>query len=129
MGTHRRAGEHWEVITLAAAEVGPALFFSLLIITLSFLPVFTLRRRRAGCSHPSPSRRPGAMAASAAPRGDAGAGADGLLHPRPDPAEDRNPLNVFLIWLYRPLLNAVMRLPRLTPAGGTCWRYSVWSSR
>ena len=49
-----------EVLIEAAREVGPALFFSLLIITVSFLPIFTWRRRRAGCSarwrSPRPSR-------------------------------------------------------------------------
>jgi Cu(I)/Ag(I) efflux system membrane protein CusA/SilA len=52
---HQHPGEtlqgdaHWRVIAHAAAEVGPALFFSLLIITLSFIPVFTLEHRKAGC--------------------------------------------------------------------------------
>ncbi len=41
-GQAPEGAEHWQVITTAASEVGPALFFSLLIITLSFLPVFTL---------------------------------------------------------------------------------------
>jgi Cu(I)/Ag(I) efflux system membrane protein CusA/SilA len=54
--------ERWDVITQAAEEVGPALFFSLLIITLSFIPVFTLKRRKAGCSarwrSPRPTRWP-----------------------------------------------------------------------
>ena len=49
---------HWELIVDAAKEVGPALFFSLLIITVSFLPVFTLEHRRDGSSGPWPSPRP-----------------------------------------------------------------------
>jgi Cu(I)/Ag(I) efflux system membrane protein CusA/SilA len=47
-----------EVMIEAASEVGPALFFSLLIITVSFLPIFTLEAQEGGCSARSPSPRP-----------------------------------------------------------------------
>jgi len=50
--------ERWTLIAEAAAEVGPALFFSLLIITLSFVPCCRSKRRRAGCSRRSPTPRP-----------------------------------------------------------------------
>ena len=61
---HQHPGEklsndtRWKIITEASVEVGPALFISLLIITLSFIPIFTLEGRRANCSArwPSPKR-------------------------------------------------------------------------
>ena len=67
----------------AAVEVGPALFFSLLIITLSFMPVFTLEAQEGRLFSPLAFTKTYAMAAAAGARGDAGAGADGLPDPRP----------------------------------------------
>src|SRR3990167_6602853 len=78
-GKRLQGNEHWSVMAEAAAEVGPALFFSLLIITLSFIPVlmgYWIRGRI--------------------------------------PKETQNPLNRFLIALYRPLLNGVLKWPKLT---------------
>jgi Cu(I)/Ag(I) efflux system membrane protein CusA/SilA len=49
---------HWDIIRDAAVEVGPTLFYSLLVITVSFLPVFTLQSQEGGCSSRSLSRRP-----------------------------------------------------------------------
>ena len=73
----------------AAAEVGPALFFSLLIITLSFLPVFTLEAQEGRLFAPLAFTKTYAMAAAAGLVGDAGAGADGLPHPRPHPRREQ----------------------------------------
>ncbi len=62
---HQHPGEklsndtRWKIITEASVEVGPALFISLLIITLSFIPIFTLEGRRANCSVRWPSPKPG----------------------------------------------------------------------
>ena len=75
----------WQVITDAAAEVGPALFFSLLIITLSFIPVFTLEAQEGRLFGPLAFTKTYAMAAAAGAVGDADPGADGLLDPRPHP--------------------------------------------
>jgi len=55
---HEPERPHWERVFAAAREVGPALFMSLLIITLSFLPVFTLEDQEGGCSGRSRSPRP-----------------------------------------------------------------------
>jgi Cu(I)/Ag(I) efflux system membrane protein CusA/SilA len=61
---HEHPGEdlkgetRWRVVGDAAVEVGPALFFSLLIITLSFIPVFTLEAQEGGCSRRWPTPRP-----------------------------------------------------------------------
>ncbi|MCG6968027.1 MAG: efflux RND transporter permease subunit [Chromatiaceae bacterium] len=113
-GREPHGREHWDVITTAATEVGPALFFSLLIITLSFLPVFTLEAQEGRLFAPLAYTKTYAMAASAGLAITLVPVLMGYFIRGRIPAEDRNPLSVFLIWLYRPLLNAVMRLPRLT---------------
>ena len=106
--------KHWQVVTTAAAEVGPALFFSLLIITLSFLPVFTLEAQEGRLFSPLAYTKTYAMAASAGLAVTLVPVLMGYFIRGRIPDETKNPLNVFLIWLYRPLLNAVMRGPRLT---------------
>ena len=80
--------EHWQVMTRAAQEVGPALFFCLLIITLSFIPVFTLEAQEGRLFGPLAFTKTYAMAAAARAIGDPGARADGLLDPRPAAGRD-----------------------------------------
>ncbi len=112
---HRPAGDaHWQVIGQAAAEVGPALFFSLLIITLSFLPVFTLQAQEGRLFAPLAYTKTYAMAAAAGLAVTLVPVLMGYLIRGRIPNETKNPLNRFLIWLYRPLLRAVLRLPRTT---------------
>ncbi len=112
---HRPAGDaHWQVIGEAAAEVGPALFFSLLIITLSFLPVFTLQAQEGRLFAPLAYTKTYAMAAAAGLAVTLVPVLMGYLIRGRIPNETKNPLNRFLIWLYRPLLRAVLRLPRTT---------------
>ncbi len=106
--------EHWEVVTQAAREVGPALFYSLLIITLSFLPVFTLEAQEGRLFAPLAFTKTYAMAASAGLAVTLVPVLMGYFIRGPIPAEEANPLNRLLIRLYRPLLNAVMRWPRFT---------------
>ncbi|EGL65121.1 putative cation efflux system protein (heavy metal efflux pump), CzcA family [Agrobacterium sp. ATCC 31749] len=98
-----------EVLIGAASEVGPALFFSLLIITVSFLPIFTLESQEGRLFGPLAFTKTFAMAAAA------------LLSVTLVPAlmivfvrgkivaEHRNPLNRFLIWVYRPIINGVLK--------------------
>jgi copper/silver efflux system protein len=98
----------------ACKEVGPALFFSLLIITVSFLPVFTLESQEGRLFSPLAYTKTFSMAGAA------------LLSVTLVPVlmmlfirgrimpEARNPLNRFLIWVYRPLIAAVMRWKKLT---------------
>ncbi len=102
------------IMVEAAQEVGPALFFSLLIITVSFLPVFTLEAQEGRLFQPLAYTKTFAMAGAA------------LLSLTLVPAlmvlfirgkivpEHRNPLNRFLIWAYRPLIAGVMRWKKLT---------------
>jgi len=112
---HAPAGkEHWEVVTEAAKEVGPALFYSLLIITLSFLPVFTLEAQEGRLFAPLAFTKTYAMAASAGLAVTLVPVLMGYFIRGHIPAEQTNPLNRLLIWLYRPLLNGVIRWPRWT---------------
>ncbi len=105
-----------EVIIEAAVEVGPALFFSLLIITVSFLPIFALEAQEGRLFHPLAFTKSFSMAAAA------------LLSVTLVPAlmilfvrgrivpEQKNPLNRLLIWLYRPIIKGVLASRWLTIA-------------
>ncbi|MEO8297940.1 MAG: efflux RND transporter permease subunit [Burkholderiales bacterium] len=108
--------ERWRVITEAAEEVGPALFFSLLIITLSFIPVFTLQAQEGRLFGPLAYTKTYAMAAAA--------GLSVTLIPvlmgywirGRIPDEQRNPITRGLIAAYRPALEWVLRWPKATLA-------------
>ncbi|HEX6137818.1 MAG TPA: CusA/CzcA family heavy metal efflux RND transporter, partial [Casimicrobiaceae bacterium] len=101
----------WRVIGDAAAQVGPALFFSLLIITLSFVPVFTLEAQEGRLFSPLAFTKTYAMAVAAGLAVTLIPVLMGYLIRGRIPAEQRNPLNRFLIASYRPLLHAVLRAP------------------
>ena len=102
-----------DILIDAASEVGPALFFSLLIITVSFMPIFTLESQEGRLFSPLAFTKTFSMAAAA------------LLSVTLVPAlmvifvrgkivpEHRNPINRFLIWIYRPVIKAVMRAKTL----------------
>ena len=110
-GAHRL-----EIIIESCREVGPALFFSLLIITVSFLPVFTLEAQEGRMFTPLAYTKTFSMAGAA------------LLSITLVPVlmllfirgkimpEKKNPVNRFLIWIYRPVIAAVMRWKKLTIA-------------
>jgi len=106
----------WKVIGDAAAEVGPALFFSLLIIALSFIPVFTLQAQEGRLFAPLAFTKTYAMAASAGLAVTLIPVLMGYLIRGRIPAETVNPLNRALIALYRPALEAVLKAPKLTLA-------------
>ena len=103
-----------DILVEAASEVGPALFFSLLIITVSFLPIFTLEAQEGRLFSPLAYTKTFSMAAAA------------LLSITLVPAlmvvfvrgkiipEHRNPLNRFLIWIYRPVIRGVLKAKTLT---------------
>ncbi|MEO6146918.1 MAG: CusA/CzcA family heavy metal efflux RND transporter, partial [Sulfuriferula sp.] len=105
---------HWQVITAAAVEVGPALFFSLLVITLSFIPVFTLEAQEGRLFGPLAFTKSYAMAAAAGLSITLVPVLMGYWIRGRIPDERSNPLNRLLIGLYRPSLNAVLRRPKLT---------------
>jgi len=110
------ARQHWALVTDAAVEVGPALFLSLLIITFSFLPVFTLEAQEGRMFAPLAFTKSYAMAASAGLAVTLVPVLMGYLIRGRIPAETRNPLNRALIALYEPILAAVLRFPRSTIA-------------
>ncbi len=116
-----------EILVEAASEVGPALFFSLLIITVSFLPIFTLESQEGRLFGPLAITKTFSMAAAA------------LLSVTLVPAlmvlfvrgrivpEHKNPVNRLLIWVYRPIISGVLRAKALTILaalailGATAW--------
>jgi len=105
---------HWRVISQASTEVGPALFFSLLIITLSFIPVFTLEAQEGRLFGPLAFTKTWAMAAAA--------GLSVTLVPLlmgywirgKLPSEKNNPISRGLIRVYQPLLERVLVRPKTT---------------
>jgi Cu(I)/Ag(I) efflux system membrane protein CusA/SilA len=103
----------WRVIGDAAAEVGPALFFSLLIITLSFIPVFTLQAQEGRLFSPLAFTKTYAMAAAAGLAVTLVPVLMGYLVRGRIPDEQRNPLNRALISAYKPMLDAALRAPAL----------------
>ena len=111
-GSKLQGEARWRVIGDSAAEVGPALFFSLLIITLSFIPVFTLQAQEGRLFSPLAFTKTYAMAAAAGLSVTLIPVLMGYLIRGRIPAEQANPLNRWLIALYRPLLEAVLRAPR-----------------
>jgi Cu(I)/Ag(I) efflux system membrane protein CusA/SilA len=105
---------HADILIASASEVGPALFFSLLIITVSFLPIFTLEAQEGRLFKPLAFTKTFSMAAAA------------LLSITVVPAlmvlfvrgkiipEHRNPVNRFLIWIYRPVIRAALKFKAAT---------------
>ncbi|HIP81896.1 MAG TPA: efflux RND transporter permease subunit, partial [Leucothrix mucor] len=108
--------DHWRVITEASVEVGPALFFSLLIITLSFIPIFTLEAQEGRLFSPLAFTKTYSMAAAAGLSVSLVPILMGYLIRGKLPKESSNPISVFLIWVYRPLLNICLRAPWATIA-------------
>ncbi|MGA9574579.1 MAG: CusA/CzcA family heavy metal efflux RND transporter, partial [Lysobacterales bacterium] len=103
--------KHWAVVSEAASEVGPPLFFSLLIITLSFLPVFTLQAQEGRMFAPLAFTKTYAMAGAAILSITLVPVLMGYFIRGKITPEHKNPLNRALIWLYRPLINAVTHRP------------------
>jgi Cu(I)/Ag(I) efflux system membrane protein CusA/SilA len=104
----------WQVVTKATQEVGPALFFSLLIITVSFLPVFMLEAQEGRLFSPLAYTKTFAMAASAALSITLIPVLMGYFIRGKVIKEEKNPLNRLLIWIYRPILGAALRFPLIT---------------
>ncbi|MBA4361751.1 MAG: CusA/CzcA family heavy metal efflux RND transporter [Pseudomonas sp.] len=113
-GEELKGERHWHVITEAAAEVGPALFFCLLIITLSFIPVFTLEAQEGRLFGPLAFTKTYAMAAAAGLSVTLVPVLMGYWIRGRIPKEDRNPLNRWLIRIYQPALDAVLHRPKVT---------------
>lgn len=106
----------WRIITEASIEVGPAIFFSLLIITISFLPVFALEAQEGRMFHPLAYTKTYAMAAAAALAITLVPVIMGYFIRGKVLAEQTNPLNRGLSQAYVPLLKAVLARPKTTLA-------------
>jgi Cu(I)/Ag(I) efflux system membrane protein CusA/SilA len=113
-GEELKGERHWHVMTEAAAEVGPALFFCLLIITLSFIPVFTLEAQEGRLFGPLAFTKTYAMAAAAGLSVTLVPVLMGYWIRGRIPSEQQNPLNRWLIRIYQPALDAVLRRPKIT---------------
>ena len=111
-----RASERWRIVADASLEVGPAVFFSLLVITLSFVPVFTLEAQEGRLFSPLAFTKTYAMAAAAALSVTLVPVLMGYLVRGRIPRESANPLNRALMAFYRPALEAVLRAPMVTLA-------------
>ncbi len=104
----------WQVVADSACEVGPALFFSLLIITVSFVPVFTLEAQEGRMFTPLAFTKTYAMAASAALAITLVPVLMGYFIRGKVLAEHKNPINKLLTSAYLPVLNQVLKFPKLT---------------
>jgi Cu(I)/Ag(I) efflux system membrane protein CusA/SilA len=113
-GKHLHGAVRWKAVTEAAAEVGPALFFSLVIITLSFVPVFSLQGQEGRLFGPLAFTKTYAMAGAAILSVTLVPVLMGLLIRGKIPRESDNPLNRWLTAAYRPALDWVMRKPHTT---------------
>ncbi len=108
--------EHWLIITDAAKEVGPALFFSLLIITVSFMPIFTLEAQEGRLFKPLAYTKTFSMAAAALLSITLVPVLMGLFIKGRIIPEHKNPISRALIWIYRPAIDKVLKHKWLTIA-------------
>ncbi|HAF42522.1 MAG TPA: CusA/CzcA family heavy metal efflux RND transporter [Sphingobium sp.] len=113
-GEELAGGARWTVITDAAREVGPALFFSLLIITLSFVPVFTLEAQEGRLFAPLAFTKTYTMAAAAILSVTLVPVLMGWLIRGKIPSEQANPVNRALTRAYRPAIDWVLKKPKAT---------------
>jgi Cu(I)/Ag(I) efflux system membrane protein CusA/SilA len=110
-GAMPKGDAHWRVISEASIEVGPALFFSLIIITLSFLPVFTLQAQEGRLFAPLAFTKTYAMAAAAALAVTLTPVLMGYWIRGRIPREEANPLNRALAAVYRPAIGFTLKQP------------------
>ena len=121
---------HWQIIRDAAVEVGPTLFYSLLVITVSFLPVFTLQEQEGRLFKPLAFTKTYSMAAAALLSITLAPILMGWFIRGKIPAEERNPINRLLIWLYHPVIDFVIRWRRtviVLAAVSVLWVFLPWN--
>ncbi|MEC9319414.1 MAG: efflux RND transporter permease subunit, partial [Pseudomonadota bacterium] len=115
--THQRqpqGNERQRVLLAACTEVGGSLFFSLLIITVSFLPIFALQGQQGRLFEPLAYTKTLAMASAALLAITLIPVLIGFFIRGKIPKEETNPLTRLLVWLYRPLLNSALQWPKIT---------------
>ncbi len=122
---------HWDIIRDASIEVGPTLFYSLLVITVSFLPVFTLQAQEGRMFKPLAFTKTYSMAAAALLSITLAPVLMGFFIRGKIPAEEKNPVNRFLIWLYHPLLDVMIKFRWaviITAAVIVGWVFFPWNA-
>jgi Cu(I)/Ag(I) efflux system membrane protein CusA/SilA len=105
---------HWDIIRDASVEVGPTLFYSLLVITVSFFPIFMLTEQSGRMFKPLAFTKTYSMGAAAVLSITLAPILMGFFIRGKIPAEEKNPINRFLIWLYHPVIDFVIK-----------WRWAV----
>ena len=121
---------HWDIIRDASIEVGPTLFYSLLVITVSFLPVFTLESQEGRLFKPLAFTKTYSMAAAAILSITLAPILMGFFIRGKIPHEEKNPINRFLIWVYHPAIDFVIkwRWPVIVFAFGlVVWVFFPWN--
>jgi len=122
---------HWDIIRDASIEVGPTLFYSLLVITVSFLPVFTLQAQEGRMFKPLAFTKTYSMAAAALLSVTLAPVLMGFFIRGRIPAEEKNPVNRFLIWLYHPMIDLVIRFRWAVIIGAAAivaWVFFPWNA-
>ncbi len=122
---------HWDIIRDASVEVGPTLFYSLLVITVSFLPVFTLQAQEGRMFKPLAFTKTYSMAAAALLSITLAPVLMGFFIRGKIPREENNPVNRFLIWLYHPVLDLMIRFRWaviVTAAVVVGWVFFPWNA-
>jgi Cu(I)/Ag(I) efflux system membrane protein CusA/SilA len=130
MERDRGKKEHWAIIRDASIEVGPTLFYSLLVITVSFIPVFTLEAQEGRLFKPLAFTKTYSMAAAALLSVTLAPILMGFFIRGQLPAEERNPLNRLLIWVYHPVIDFVIRFRWavvIAAAGLVVWVFFPWN--
>jgi Cu(I)/Ag(I) efflux system membrane protein CusA/SilA len=105
---------HWDIVRDAAVEVGPTLFYSLLVITVSFLPVFALQAQEGRLFKPLAFTKTYSMGAAALLSITLAPVLMGFFIRGKIPSEEKNPINRLLVWLYHPAIDFVIK-----------WRWAV----
>jgi len=121
---------HWQIIRDASIEVGPALFYSLLVITVSFLPVFALQAQEGRLFKPLAYTKTYSMAAAALLSITLAPVLMGYFIRGKLPAEEKNPINRFLIWAYHPTIDFVIRWRWIVVAAAAAlvvWVFFPWN--
>src|SRR5215468_5031765 len=121
---------HWEIVRDASVEVGPTLFYSLLVITVSFLPIFMLTEQSGRMFKPLAFTKTYSMGAAAILSITLAPILMGLFIRGKIPHEEKNPINRFLIWLYHPAIDFVIkwRWPVIFAAAALiAWVFLPWN--
>lgn len=126
----RATKSHWQIIRDASIEVGPTLFYSLLVITVSFIPVFALQAQEGRLFKPLAYTKTYAMAAAALLSITLAPVLMGYLIRGRLVPEERNPINRFFIWLYHPVIDFVIRWRWIVVATAmitVAWVFLPWN--